>query len=179
MAAKRLRLAHPTGHERPPAAPGAPSGFPSAPATVLVVNTLTSKPGEAPRDFLLRNGLDDGPLRKMPLSLFAEFGVAHAEMRSRFNGVTFALLRLEVPAGMQLPFESGQAFAPSKGRLVTTGELFKQRFIQACAGGAQRLPSHSHRRAQGGLCHWLNSWHAWRLRRTTTCWACSCMRWLS
>ena len=89
MAAKRLRLAHPagtgTGHERLPAAPGAPSSLPAAPATVLVVNTLTSKPGEAPRDFLLRSGLDDGPLRKMPQSLFAEFGVAHAELRSRFR----------------------------------------------------------------------------------------------
>ena len=127
--------------------------------------------GEAPCALLQRSGLDDSPLRKMPLSLFAEFGVAHAERRGNFNGVTLALLRLEVPAGMELPFTSGQAFAPSKGRLVTTGEFFKQRFIQACAG-AQRLPRHSQRRAEGGPCHWCSSWHAWRLRRTTRCWAC-------
>ena len=142
MAAKRLRLAHPstgtgTGHERLPAAPGAPSSLPAAPATALVVNTLTSMQGEAPCAFLQRNGLDDSPLRKMPLSLFAEFGVAHAERRGNFNGVTLALLRLEVPAGMELPFTAGQAFAPSKGRLVPTGEFFKQRFIRACAGGPE------------------------------------------
>ena len=97
MAAKRLRLAHPAGtsagHERLPAAPGAPSSsLPAAPATVLVVNMLTSKQGEAPRAFLQHNGLGDSPLRKTPLSLFAEFGVTQAERRGRFNGVTVALL---------------------------------------------------------------------------------------
>ena len=61
----------------------------------------------------------------------------------RFNGVTLALLRLDVPEGRALPFAPGQAFAPSKARLPS-GEFLSQRFIRACAGGpefARPLPA--------------------------------------
>jgi hypothetical protein len=58
------------------------------PATVLVVNTLTSKPGEAPHAFLHRNGLATNLLQTMPLSLFPECGVLQADRHDRFNGVT-------------------------------------------------------------------------------------------
>ena len=73
------------------------------PATALVVNTLTSKPGEAQHAFLQRSGLDTSLLQNMPLSPFPECGVPYSERPGRFNGVTQALLRLEVPEGRELP----------------------------------------------------------------------------
>ena len=106
------------------------------PATVLVVNTLTSKPGETPHSFLDRNGLDTHLLQDMQLVLFPECGAPHADRHDRFNGVTMAALELRVPEGHDVPLQNGLAFAPSKGRLVS-GEVFNQRFIQICDRGLE------------------------------------------
>jgi hypothetical protein len=142
------------------------------PATLLVVNTLTSKKHETPHAVLERNGLDTGLLTDMPLSLLPDFGVATRETCIRpatkekqvpdnptksikFAGVTFALLQLDVPEGLALPFASGQEFAPSKARRCGVGYL-NQRLIRACAGGvefAEPLPP-SH---EEGLPHTLTA----------------------
>ena len=73
------------------------------PATVLVVNTLTSKPGETPHAFLHRNGLDTHLLQDVQLALFPEFGVPQADRNDRFNGCTMAVLELKVPEGREVP----------------------------------------------------------------------------
>ena len=123
---------------RPQAAPGAPRQLTAMaatrykPATVLVVNTLTSKPGETPHSFLHRNGLDTHLLQDMQLVLFPEFGVPQADRNDRFNGVTMAVLELKAPEGREVPLQNGLAFSPSKVVRLASGESFQQRFIQIC-----------------------------------------------
>jgi hypothetical protein len=102
------------------------------PATVLVVNTLTSKPGEAPHALLHRNGLVTHLLQDMQLVLFPECCVPQADRNDRFNGVTMAVLELRVPEGREVPLQNGLAFAPSKKVRLASGESFKQRSIQIC-----------------------------------------------
>ena len=102
------------------------------PATVLVANTLTSKPGETPHAFLHRNGLDTHLLQDMQLVLLPEFGVPQADRNDRFNGFTMAALELRVPEGREVPLQNGLAFSPSKVVRLASGESFQQRFIQIC-----------------------------------------------
>jgi len=97
------------------------------PATVLVVNTLTSKPGETPHAFLDRNGLDAHLLQDMQLVLFPEFGVPQADRNDRFNGFTMAVLELRVPEGREVPLQNGLAFSPSKVVRLASGESCQQR----------------------------------------------------
>ena len=102
------------------------------PATVLVVNTLTSKPGETPHAFLDRNGLGTHLLQDMQLVLFPEFGVPQADRNDRFNGFTMAVLELRVLEGREVPLQNGLAFSPSRVVRLASGESFRQRFIQIC-----------------------------------------------
>ena len=141
----RLRLAHPSS-------PSPMAAAKNRPATVLVVNTLTSKPGEAPHAFLQRNGLATDLLQNMPLSLFPECGVPQADRNDRFNGVTFALLKLEVPEGQDVPLKHGLEFAPSRGCRLP-GEAFNTRFFARRARETLNSPGRSQRLAQVGPCH--------------------------
>jgi hypothetical protein len=102
------------------------------PATVLVANTLTSKPGETPHAFLHRNGLDTHLLQDMQLVLFPECGIPQADRNDRFNGFTMAVLELRVPEGREVPLQNGLAFARSKKVHLASGESFQQRWIQIC-----------------------------------------------
>ena len=57
----------------------------------------------------------------MPLTLWPECGVPHANRRGRFNGVTLAFLGLQIPEGKEVPFRPGLAFAPSMGKPAFRG----------------------------------------------------------
>ena len=127
---RKLRLAH-LG-----CSPIAMAATRDKPATVLVVNTLTSKPGETPHALLDRNGLETHLLQDMQLVLCPECGVPQADRHDRFNGVTMAVLELRVPEGHDVPLQNGLAFAPSRGRLVSR-EVVNQRFIQICDRGLE------------------------------------------
>ena len=112
--------------------PGAPSGSsPNRHATALLVNTLTFATGEDVPAWLRRNGLTDAARSGLVLELVTDFGMPFADRHDRFNGVTFALLDIVLPLGMNLPFADGLEFAPSQSQ-IAPGVFFQQRYIQAC-----------------------------------------------
>ena len=111
--------------------PGAPSGSsPNRHATALVANTLTLATGEDVPAWLRRNGLTDAARSGLVLERVTDFGMPFADRHDRFNGVTFALLDIVLPLGMNLPFADGLEFAPSQSR-IAPGVFFQQRYIQA------------------------------------------------
>jgi len=115
----------------PLSTPGAPSGSsPNRHATALLVNTLTFATGEDVPAWLRRNGLTDAARSGLVLERITDFGMMGADRYDRFNGVTFALLDIVLPLGMNLPFADGLEFAPSGSR-VAQGVFFQQRYIQA------------------------------------------------
>ena len=128
------------------------------PATVLVVNTLTSKPGEAPHAFLRRNGLDTHLLQDTQLALFPECGVPHADRHDRFNGVTMAALELRVPEGHDVPLQNGLACSPRGDAWFP--ERFSTNVSARSATRAWNSPNRSQRLAQVGPCHRYNFWTA-------------------
>ena len=115
----------------PLSTPGAPSGSsPNRHATALLVNTLTFATGEDVPAWLRRNGLTDAARSGLVLEHVTDFGMPFADRHGRFNGVTFALLDIVLPLGMNLPFADGLEFAPSQSR-IAPGVFFQQRYIQA------------------------------------------------
>ena len=98
----------------PMSTPGAPSSSsPNRHATALLVNTLTIATGEDGPAWLRRNGLTDAARSGLVLERVTDFGMPFADRHDRFNGVTFALLDIVLPLGMNLPFADGLDFAPS------------------------------------------------------------------
>ena len=97
----------------PMSTPGAPSSSsPNRHATALLVNTLTIATGEDVPAWLRRNGLTDAARSGLVLERVTDFGMPFADRHDRFNGVTFALLDIVLPLGMNLPFADGLEFAP-------------------------------------------------------------------
>ena len=101
-------------------------------AALFVVNTLTSRNDEDPHEFLCRNGLDPSMLEGCKVTLQAEPGIARSSRQDRFNGITFALLSVEVPAGREVPslLQQGQSIGPLLCQCPSSGQQFGQRFVQ-------------------------------------------------
>ena len=76
-------------------------------------------------------GLGISLFRGLSCNLHVLRGVPFAGRSDRFNGVTFGLLGIQLPAGMNLlsPLEAGFEFADSQCRLPN-GFLLKQRYMK-------------------------------------------------
>ena len=69
----------------------------------LIVNALTMARGETTDHWLQRNGLHAHLFDGLSCFLLAERGAPFAKRSDRFNGVTFGLLDIQLPVGMDLP----------------------------------------------------------------------------